>query len=214
MTTSSTVRRVLLLSLCMIGAAAAVSFSLYIAYSAGRKALNIPTLDETMTVTASIDDLKSEMGMDPVPEFTVAPEAASILLGAFKPVELANAPNGGWGKVKSFRQLGSITVRTKSMQAAVITLYDIGKTRLGFTLNGTSCVRGGDFKPVFVCDGYESYEDETELIVMIIREIYKEQVTHKKSDDLRRLLDALKRSRGEEPPEVRSEKVGQEKVSP
>jgi len=192
-------KKLLLAACCAIGLILAVvsAYRLFSeCYSRG-KAPVIPTEGEISEVTAMVDDREAEMGIPPVPTFAIPTEMLPGLLDAFKPVELLPASKKSWDSGKAFPRLASINIETKNSHVITINVYDVGKNRVGFTVNGVSCIRGGVYKPISEADDHQSYADESELITMMIHELYTMQKRHRDSENLRRYIEDLKRSRGE-----------------
>jgi hypothetical protein len=196
---TSTTRFPWLLATLALGALAAAMacLLLFMFMNKAREPIILPAEDEVEFMTAYVEDLEKEMAIPPVPEFRVPPQYVPVLLNGLKP---ARRFGGEWssGDVK----IGGLVIHTKAGSAIHVEIYDIGKTVAGFSVDGVPCVRAGEHKPVFVCDEYQSYHDDSVLLTHIIREIHKE-LESGRSDRLKGYIEDLERSKGERPPATR-----------
>jgi hypothetical protein len=151
----------LYISLAVVSVAVALLW-LYTARKTERKTVSLPEEEEVETMTAKVHDLEEKMSLPPVPEFTIPREYVPVLLNAVKPAEQDNGGGDAWGKV--YENVAEMKIQMKAGQTIRISFYDVGKTVAGFTVDGVRCFRGGEHKPIFICDEYQSYEDESVLM--------------------------------------------------
>jgi hypothetical protein len=168
----------------------------------GLQIVALPNVDEIAVMVAWVDDLRNERGIYPVREFSVPPDYIPSLLGVIEPAQSdATSPLGydrSWGTV--YPKIGGITIKTTAGKAICIELYDTGKTVAAFTIDGIRCFRSGAHNPVFIGPEYESYVDESVLLIDVIREIAWEVETNAQSARLASDIEEFQRSRGERQP--------------
>jgi hypothetical protein len=158
----------------------------------------LPAPDLIQEMRAQVLD-HPDLKMPGVPEFSVPREYFSILLAGLTPA-MTVGRYSGW-RYDMFPKIAAITIWTNSGTRIQIAIHHTGKCPAGFTVDAEQCIRGGDHKPILITNQYEHYVSESVLIADVIRDIYKEQTTHKKSASLVRYIDDMARSRGEKPPE-------------
>jgi hypothetical protein len=161
----------------------------------------LPAEEDVDTLTVSVHDLLESMGIPPVPEYDVPREYIPVLLSGVTPARTMGGRTPLNPRINPI--LGEMTIKTKAGASIYISIHDLGKTVAGFTVDGVQCVRDGEYKPIFVCQEYQSYTAESLLLCEIIRGIYEEQQAQKKSNELSRRIDELQRSIGEKLPERR-----------
>jgi len=160
--------------------------------------VELPSENEIESITARINDLEESMGILPIPTFNIPPEHFEIVLSALTPTKRYEYP-ASWEKLT----LGQVEITTKGGQTIKISFCEGGDNSLCFSVDGIRCVRGGQYKPVFVSGDDEHYSDESTLFYNILRSIYQKTVKGKESDNLQRWVETLRRSKGERPPERR-----------
>jgi hypothetical protein len=164
--------------------------------------LTLPNENEIEKITVKSLVTEQYAGQHPIPEFDVPPEYFEPILHALSPVESSQIPHDTHNGILPC--FAAITIQTKTGKTIRIELIDNGKSVAMFTVDGISCGRPGKHYPVCITKG--RYGDrkidsaESILIFEILAEIYKEQQTHAKSNELPELIDRLKRSKGELPP--------------
>ena len=187
----------------VVGALLTVSAAVFLLWprsaTSGLELVDFPDDTDIVSITASLNENESGYFHSATPEFVVAPEHAVKLLATFRPTEKCDYPPA-WDQ----DTLARLIIKTKSGEAHLVTIPFSGKNKLCFTFDGVRCVRGGQYKPVYVGEREMDsiWTPECMIVAQIIRELFEQQANGNNSDRYSELLEDLERSAGLRPPKI------------
>jgi hypothetical protein len=152
----------------------------------------LPDVTQIERVTARLFNVEG-FGIEPVPEFEVARQHFSTLLGAISPAEKSTFGHG-------FNPIAELAITTKGGEKLAILVREAGINPVCFTVNGVDCIRGGPFQPLVVppSDG-NWHADESMVLAGAISEMHREKLKLKQRSRLKRRIKQLEISRGARP---------------
>jgi hypothetical protein len=157
---------------------------------------HLPGQDEIDSITARINDLTDNMGIRPIPAFTIPRDQIPTILAALTPAERAERLRRD---AEHSAIIGHLTIRTKVGGNIEIDYYGMGQNPVVFSVDGAVCIRGGDYKPGYKTREFEMYTDESLLLYAIIEAIYRAEVKGFKTHVLPELIKQLRISTGKQP---------------
>jgi hypothetical protein len=185
---------------CVIGLVlAAVTLSALLYWRAGDSPpdpfVRLPDAEDIESITAQVYDNTANMGIRPVPEFSVPREHFPLLLSVLTPAKRKDHLREG---VQQAPALGHLRIRTKAGGEIHIALTWLGLVPLVFSVDGVVCSRGGPYMPKRSRD--EMGIDEGVLLQNIIDAIYWEGVKGHQIGRIPELRRLIERSTGKAPP--------------
>jgi hypothetical protein len=171
----------------------------YFHWRSGRPELvSLPGVDEIERMTAELYDTTDSFGIQALPEFAIPQEDRGLILSALTPAQRERT----LASTKDVA-LGRISIVTKNGETKNVVFFAFGKNVLIFSVNGLSCMRGGEFRPYIIRGDYEGYLDESINLCFMLRGIHDKMVSGIESEPLKTSVSWLRRSKGEIPPEQR-----------
>jgi hypothetical protein len=158
--------------------------------------IELPSARQVEKLTAQlfmVDDWPSE----PLAEFTVPEKYIGVMLDALNPAETWRNPP----RQKFLLPLGELNLLTKQGTRIKIVLLHYGQNPVSFEVDGVICMRGGEYRPVAGSGDTEVFSDESLAFCNLVRDIALEANRGKQHRGVGNLIDQLRRSRGELPPE-------------
>jgi hypothetical protein len=159
--------------------------------------IELPLPGEVDMLTAEVHDIKG-LSRGRVPEFALPNRYIRDILGIL-------APAVPWSEHPSEHllvPLANLNIRTKTGAFMAIVVLHYGQMPACFSIDGVICMRGGQYSPVArTGDDFDVYSDESLAFCTLIRDISLEAKGQRQERGVNNMLDQLRRSRGELPPE-------------
>jgi hypothetical protein len=168
----------------------------------------LPLPEEVDQITAEIIDASTNWGIRPVQKFVV-PERYFPVIFLFLSPAVKCRQSFALDGIEENWLLGRIELKGKNGVDTSIAIYEAGKNRLIFSVNGVRCMRGGEYQPIALdSNGYEAYAAEQNGFASVLFSIRAAADTGNEPSELNRHIEAIKRSRGELPPEIWPDRPG------
>lgn len=181
----SALKKYVLLAAGLIGLALVTCLFLVWLHTTKESSVTLPAENDIKRMVAWADD--HNMGIRPLPEFSINPKYFSVILSALSPAEKYDYP-AGWDE----QILGHLAIETKAGRTINIAFCESGQNPLCYRINEVRYKRAGEYKPI---DDAGVYIDESLVFYSILRAIKTEE--EQNSSDLKRQIDYLRRSKGE-----------------
>jgi hypothetical protein len=190
-------RRIIVVILCALGILTAVTCTIYwLKRIELGQWVTLPDEGDVSTMTASINDLRDALSIEPIEEFEIPSNYVPYILAAFSPAKRYNYDPHH----KAYPSIGTIRILTKDGLSVSIVFVEAGQSPMRFSVNECQCTRGGAFGPVEISSQRQDYLDEALELYCVIKAIHEEVSTRRESEWLKTRLERLKTSRGELPP--------------
>jgi hypothetical protein len=190
-------KRTLLAIVLGIGILGAVTLTVYwVTNSQLVQEVSLPDEGDVSTMTASINDLRDVLSIEPIKEFEIPSKFVPCILAAFRPAKKYNYDPDH----KAYPSIGIIRIQTKDGLSVSIEFVEAGQSPMRFSVNECQCTRGGEFGPVEISSQRQDHLDEALELYCVIRAIHEEILAGRESKELKTRLERLRMSRGELPP--------------